>query len=229
MGGQACVLYGALEFSRDIDIALLVEPSNLVRFRALLADLQAERIAVPPFEIEYLLRGHAVHFRCHRPEVAGLRLDVMASMRGVAPFSLLWDRRTSVLGPEGETSELLSLPDLVRAKKTQKDRDWPVIRRLVEASYFTHRGAPSEAAVEFWLRELRTPEILIQVARGCPEQTEDVRSERPLLSLASAGEAAALADAILEEEKAERERDRTYWEPLRRELEALRHQERKKE
>ena len=28
MGGQACVLYGAAEFSRDLDLALLPDPSK---------------------------------------------------------------------------------------------------------------------------------------------------------------------------------------------------------
>ncbi len=31
MGGQACVLYGAAEFSRDTDFAILAEPANLSR------------------------------------------------------------------------------------------------------------------------------------------------------------------------------------------------------
>jgi hypothetical protein len=63
MGGQACVLYGAAEFSRDADIAVLSEPDNLRQLAAALDRLQAEPIAVPPFEAKYLLRGHAVHFR----------------------------------------------------------------------------------------------------------------------------------------------------------------------
>lgn len=48
MGGQACVLYGAAEFSRDTDFAILASPTNLDRLRAALDDLQAEVIAVPP-------------------------------------------------------------------------------------------------------------------------------------------------------------------------------------
>ena len=31
MGGQACILYGAAEFSRDVDVAVLANPSNLAR------------------------------------------------------------------------------------------------------------------------------------------------------------------------------------------------------
>src|SRR5262245_11404944 len=68
MGGQACVFYGGAEFSRDCDIAILCEPQNLARLQESLDELRAGTIAVPPFEPEYLLRGHAVHFRCHVPE-----------------------------------------------------------------------------------------------------------------------------------------------------------------
>ena len=54
MGGQACVFYGAAEFSRDLDFAILAEASNLARLRRALADLLAESIAVPPFELRFL-------------------------------------------------------------------------------------------------------------------------------------------------------------------------------
>jgi len=48
MGGQACVLYGAAEFSRDLDLALLPDPANLDRLETALRELDAEVIAVPP-------------------------------------------------------------------------------------------------------------------------------------------------------------------------------------
>lgn len=73
MGGRACVLYGAAEFSRDLDLALLPDPSNLDRLAAALAELDAEVIAVPPFDLKHLAEGLAVHFRCKQPEVAGQR------------------------------------------------------------------------------------------------------------------------------------------------------------
>jgi hypothetical protein len=41
MGGQACVFYGAAEFSRDTDFAVLASPANLARLKAVLADLQS--------------------------------------------------------------------------------------------------------------------------------------------------------------------------------------------
>jgi len=130
IGGQACIFYGGAEFSRDADIAVLTSADNLRRLEKALVDLRAESIAVPPFAAGYLLRGHAVHFRCAHPEATGMRIDVIAVMRGVDSFEALWERRTTVEVGPGETYEVIGLQDLVRTKKTQRDRDWPMIRRL---------------------------------------------------------------------------------------------------
>ncbi|MDB6019931.1 MAG: hypothetical protein JWR19_4420 [Pedosphaera sp.] len=51
MGGQACVFYGAAEFSRDTDLAIVPDAANLARLRSALDDLSAEVIAVPPCQI----------------------------------------------------------------------------------------------------------------------------------------------------------------------------------
>ena len=80
MGGQACVLYGGAEFSRDTDIVVVASADNLRRLQAAVNDLQAESIAVPPFEQRFLEAGHAVHFRCRVPEADGIRLDVMSEI-----------------------------------------------------------------------------------------------------------------------------------------------------
>src|ERR1035438_5395439 len=128
MGGQACVFYGAAEFSRDTDLLVLADAANLAHLEAALRELQAECIAVPPFSADYLERGHAVHFRCHHPEAADMRVDVMAKLRGVEPFPVLWERRTTLTDNDGATYILLSLPDLVLAKKTHRSKD----RRMLQ-------------------------------------------------------------------------------------------------
>jgi hypothetical protein len=222
MGGQACVLYGAAEFSRDTDLAILASPANLVRLGRALVDLQAEVIAVPPFEPRYLLKGHAIHFRCRHPEAAGMRVDMMTKMRGVDPFPRLWRRRTTTMLEDGTRCDLLSLPDLVRAKKTQRDKDWPMLRRLLEANYFKHREQPTPPQLRFWMLELRTPELLIELASAKPQLRRWLKEDRALLNFAEPGKEAALADALLKEELAEREVDRRYWAPLKKELEQLR-------
>jgi len=147
MGGQACILYGAAEFSRDTDVVVLASPENLHRLELAMTELQASVVAVPPFDVAYLDRGHAVHFRCSAPNVLGMRIDVMARLRGVDPFEMLWDRRTTIALPMPDESaldvELLALPDLVAAKKTQRDKDWPMLRRGLCDRGAGHRHVPT--------------------------------------------------------------------------------------
>lgn len=227
MGGQACVFYGAAEFSRDTDLLVLADAANLGHLEAALRELQAECIAVPPFSADYLERGHAVHFRCHHPKAADMRVDVMAKLRGVEPFPVVWERRTTLTDNDGGNYILLSLPDLVLAKKTQRSKDWPMLQRLVEVHYLKHRTAAYPEQQQFWLRELRTPELLVEAAHAWPQVARLMAAQRPLLALAQADTLRDLEEAILTEERAERERDRLYWHPLKAELEQLRRAARK--
>jgi hypothetical protein len=223
MGGQACVFYGAAEFSRDTDFAILADAANLARLRKALADLRADLIAVPPFELKYLRRGHALHFRCQHPEALRMRVDVMSKMRGVDAFARLWKRRTTIELPGGTKCDLLSLPDLVQAKKTQRDKDWPMIRRLVEAHFFQHNAKPRAAQIKFWLLELRTTQLLLEVAQANASLARRLAAKRPLLRHAAAGKLAQLESALAVEENSGRAEDKAYWSPLLKELERLRH------
>jgi hypothetical protein len=117
----------------------------------------------------------------------------------------------------------MGLPDLVQAKKTQRDKDWPMLRRLVESHYFQPRETPTAAQVRFWLRELRTPELLIETAQRWPAARLEQQSRRGLLRLARPGKETPLANALLREEQLERQADARYWAPLKAELERLRH------
>ena len=94
MGGQACVFYGAAEFSRDTDIVILAEPANLKKLFSATKSLDAEPVAVPPLSIKYLKRGHAAHFRCRHPDAENIRINVMSVLRGVASFPTLCCRST---------------------------------------------------------------------------------------------------------------------------------------
>ncbi len=223
MGGQACIFYGAAEFSRDTDLVILAETENLERLGEALRDLEAEVIAVPPFAREYLDRGHSIHFACRRADVKRMRLDVMSKMRGVDAFPSLWERRTTATLPDMGTVEIVGLPDLVAAKKTQRDKDWPMVRRLVEANYFGFRAEPAPPRVQFWLRELRTPELLIEAAASNPEEARKVAGTREAVRVAFTGDTDAVGRELSAEESRERQLDREYWMPLRAELERLRH------
>jgi len=222
MGGQACVLYGAAEFSRDTDLAILASEENAERLTKAMQALEAEVIAVPPFLVQHLHAGHAVHFRCRHPEATGMRVDVMSRMRGVTDFHTLWERRTTLVMDDDTLCDVLSLGDLVQAKKTQRDKDWPMIRRLVEANYFANQAAPSPEQLTFWFQELRTPELLRDLTQAHPLLARDAVTSRALIQHAISDDVPALALSLEDEERQERREDQAYWQPLKLELERLR-------
>jgi hypothetical protein len=198
------------------------DQANFDRLQAALEDLEAKCIAVPPFDPRLLERGHAVHFRCAHAEARGMRIDVMTRMRGVDDFDALWDRRTTVLDPGDVQFDLLGIHDLVKAKKTQRDKDWPMIRRLIESHYAAHHGEATTARIEFWLLEARTPDMLIQLAADHGPQARSLVPRRRLLNEAFGASRGAIEAELRAEELAEKEIDRAHWQPLKRELEQLR-------
>lgn len=218
MGGQACVLYGAAQFSKDIDFLVLAGEENFDGLFRALTDLQAKRIAIPPFDREALARGHAVHFRCGAAGVEGLRIDVMTRLRNLPDFDILWENRTSLSDGQGGLFEVLSIADLVAAKKTQRTKDWPMIEALVENHFFAMRGEPSSERIEFWLRESRSDERLLDLVKLYPAEAAALMPVRPLLALAATENLPMLRTALDAEMRAEQEKDRIYWEPLKREL-----------
>jgi hypothetical protein len=155
------------------------------------------------------------------------RIDLMSSLRGVAGFEELWARRTTIEAA-GEHIDLLAMEDLVRAKKTQRDKDWPMIRRLVEQSYFGRSTNVTRELVLFWLRELRSPELLVEVVSAHAELAGAVGDLRPAVRAALSARPDDVSEALQAEEREERRKDREYWAPLKRELEELRHSRTKK-
>ena len=98
-----------------------------------------------------------------------------------------------------------------------------MIRRLVEANFAQHREAPTDEQLRFWLLESRTPEMLIELAARYPDEAKSAVRQRPLVAEAIAASHRALRQSLADEQEAEREADRNFWEPLKRELEQLRH------
>ena len=113
-----------------------------------------------------------------------MRLDVMSVMRGVAAFRGTLGTSGHGGGGLGDAHDLSSLPDLVQAKKTQRDKDWPMLRRLLEADLIQHQAAPTPARIRFWFGECRSAQPLIALAQGHPELAAQAASSRPLLSFA---------------------------------------------
>jgi hypothetical protein len=145
----------------------------------------------------------------------------MSRLRGVDDFQELWNRRTTFQTADGDI-EVLSLPDLVRAKKTQRDKDWPMIARLVEANYRSNKEEPTPERIAFWLREARTPELLLEVCARFPAEARQIAADRPAVISALANNEAAVQERLDSEVQLEKEADRNYWNPLRASLEQMR-------
>jgi hypothetical protein len=218
MGGQACILYGAAEFSRDIDIAVLASDENMNRLHKALTELQAEAVFVPALGNEVLLKGHACHFRVHIPEAEGIRIDIMSVMHGCDSFEQLWKRRRTLRLPGVGSVHVLGLSDLVKAKQTQRDKDWPMVRRLIEVDFHNRERRPSQQQIEFWLREARTPALLVELCRRYPGMARRFAGVRPAIRWAVKGNMQAIEAALRAEEDSLRAQDRAYWQPLRQEL-----------
>jgi hypothetical protein len=167
-------------------------------------------------------RGHAVHYRCQAAGVEGLRIDIMTKLRDLPDFAVLWGRRTTITEADGREFHLLSVPDLVNAKKTQRLKDWPMISALVEGHYEALSGEPTAPRIDFWLRESRTEARLLELVARFPSEAASMVAARPLLALAITPDLPRLREALDAEVRAEQEKDRIYWEPLKREMEEFR-------
>ena len=83
--------------------------------------------------------------------------------------------------------------------------------------------SPTRPEIKFWLMELRTPELLIEVAQAHVTFGRRLVPKRRLLMQAAAGKISQLERALRAEEVAERREDKVYWSSLLKELESLRH------
>lgn len=223
IGGQACIIYGAAEFSRDSDFVILCDHDNLERLKEALNSLKAELIYVPTLEAAYLEKGHACHFRCKSKDVQGLRVDVISRLRGCDSFDKLWERKKTVSIKKGSAINIIGLKDLVQSKKTQRDKDWLMLKRLVENDILLNKNTPSAEKIKWWLLESRDPESLIRLGKEYAEILKDNMSFRPLLSAVVEQNSQKLDSELREEELKERQKDIEYWAPLKKELETLRH------
>jgi hypothetical protein len=222
IGGQACIVYGAAEFSRDSDFVVLASPANFKALTGALKILKAVPVYYPELTIPYLLKGHACHFRCGARGAEGLRVDIMSKLKGCDAFEKLWARRSRVKIPGLGAIGIISLEDLVQSKKTQRDKDWLMLSRLVENDIFINDGASPAVKARWWLLEARAPRTLARLCADYKGQACKLTARRPLLREAVKNNLKTLAGLLKKEETLERAKDAVYWAPLKKELERLR-------
>ena len=139
MGGQACVSYGAAELSRATDFAILASPRNLERLGGALSELGAEPIAVPPLGLDYLKKGHAVHFRCQTGDAAGLRVESASRWPGARARCLGRRPLLSLAAPGRERELDHALLAEERAERRADEEYWRPLKAELEG--LRHRAA----------------------------------------------------------------------------------------
>ncbi|MEW6686623.1 MAG: hypothetical protein AB1393_10530 [Candidatus Edwardsbacteria bacterium] len=228
IGGQACIIYGAAEFSRDSDFLIFCDLENLAKLKKALNTLKARNIYLPPLEKEFLEKGHACHFRCYAKSLENLRIDIISKLRGCEDFEKLWERRVTIRFANKKHIEVIGLEDLAQSKKTQRDKDWLMLSRLVQNDMALTRN-PSKEKVKWWLCECRDSNKLTELANENQDLAKECTAKRPLLKTALKKDINRLEKLLRYEEELERTKDRKYWQPLIKELEILRRKRTKRE
>jgi len=232
ISGQACVHYGATQFTKDIDLWVESSEANLHYLVAALGELSARQRFLPPLERAFLERGHAVHFEVDT-EAAAYRVDLMTHPPRVGAFDAA-ERDATESSVAGVRCPVVDLARLVELKKTQRDEDYPVIARLVSAIFRYLDGHPDERQrLGLWVcHESRSPEELLTIAtewpggaamladtgRAAAVAAVEAASRRPFDWELAAGE---VGQALRREQDALQREDREYWRPRLAELRAL--------
>ena len=102
-----------------------------------------------------------------------------------------------------------------------------MIRRLLETDIIQHKEDPTKKQIQFWFLECRTPDLLIELTNKYPKIHREMQKKRSLLLDVRKENLKNIAIQLKDEEYEEKESDRVYWLPLRKELEKWRREMKK--
>lgn len=129
IGGQAAILYGAAQFTRDLDLWIRPTAANL---SALVRALHAVRARVhkltPPLTLEHVRRGHGFHSVVPQPGALPAFVDVRGHPPRVSTYAAARGRASFFATPWGRLP-VVAIPELVESKKTNRPGDDDVILR----------------------------------------------------------------------------------------------------
>jgi len=218
----------------DVDIWVALTEENLNRLRQALHDLDARPHFLPPLEMDFLRRGHGVHFK-HGTGPDEIRVDILGQPPRVDDYASA--RAEAVEGEiEGVRCRIIDPGRLVHLKKTLRPRDYLDIRALVDHVFQAADQDPDwRGKFAPWLaQELRTPLYLLKMAAQWPTGRQSLaESNRAVCQVAlehvqdygtdrEEAAVAAIEQALAEEFEAFKQADLAYWEPLLQEIRELR-------
>jgi hypothetical protein len=230
ISGQASVLYGAAQFSEDIDLWLSPTDASLQAFLHVLKLANASVYKLtPPLNRFYLLRGHGFHFKLPEDRFVPAYLDLMGRPPRVQSFASAFRKAQWILCDWGKIP-VVSIPDLVELKKTRRAADYDVISNLVKI-YLNSQKKRSSRLLLWCLNNVFRLEEALWIFKTYPQSRSLVRqtNRRWLKLLSNARELDialySRAQSLLSREIAQHQTaDIKYWSSIIQELRDLRKQ-----
>lgn len=224
IGGQAAIIYGASQITKDADF--WVEPTrrNFAALEKALISLNARLRFLPPLDIKYLRKGHGIHFTIPEPE-GDYYIDILGKPPRVSGFPAAY-KSAQIVKWHGFVLRVLDIPRLVATKKTNREQDYASIQLLAEMVFNTVRNKPHlrKGVISWLLQESRTPEHLIEIVRkwkGGLKIAPTCRREAVTLAVSDAVPE-QIQTAIDKEKLTYQRANIEYWKPFLRELRLLR-------
>jgi hypothetical protein len=225
ISGQACVLYGASQFTEDVDLWLQPAARDLAGLLRSLAKVKAVvHKLTPPPSLSLVQRGHGFHFLIP-PDTY---LDVMGRPPRVGPFSTALSRARRMKTDWG-TLPVVAPEDLVLLKRTNRPSDYEAITNLVR---LRRAEAPDDPGVLRWcLENTFDVDDLIDTAALAANRLKRWPGRAALRALLPLSKGSGRvpsdrrlrASRLLALEAADlQEKGRRYWVPFLRELKMLR-------
>jgi len=222
ISGQACVLYGASQFTEDTDLWIQPGARNLQAFFRAMAQVKATVYKLtPPIRPTYLRKGHGFHFR-----IGDSYVDVMGKPPRVGEFRSALSRARRISTEWGNL--VVAAPeDLVLLKRTNRPGDYEAISNLVRMRV----SEDDKARTLYWalsntfdIADLREYAIIAaDILRRWPSRPA-VRCLLPLRSgstrISDLRIRAAAYELTLEMAHLQ-EKGRRYWKPVLAELKRL--------
>jgi hypothetical protein len=231
IGGQATVIYGAADFTQDVDIWVRPDVHN---FQKLLQSLASCRARVhkltPPLTLYWARRGHGFHFLV---PARGSRvpLDVLARPPRVGSFGAA-RKRARMEDTDWGHLPVVAEEDLVLLKRTNRPQDYAVISRLAMLRIGPVDKPPRQLIRWVSANVFRAEDLADIVSRfGDQLRTSDgaaPRATRRLLALRRKGLEPSAADIAFVEGELLRamaryiQAGRNYWIPRIHDLRRLR-------
>ena len=231
IGGQATVIYGAADFTQDVDIWIRADAANFARLLRSLASCRAQvHKLTPPLTLYWARRGHGFHFMVPaRP--SRVPLDVLARPPRVHGFAAA-RKRARIEDTDWGRLPVVAEEDLVLLKRTNRPQDYAVISRLAMLRV-GQTDKPRRSLVAWASANTFRFEDLADLVNRFGDQlrtTDGVapRATRRLLALRNKRRAPSASDITFAERELLRamgrfiEAGRAYWIPRLHDLRRLR-------